>query len=126
MHELSICQALLSQVVELARAHDADGVKMIVIAVGPLSGVEPALLERAFNMARAGSCAAQADLKFEPASLSVLCTECGAQTACVPNRLLCGACGGYRTRVVSGDELQLLRVEMSHSDGRNQPSRHII
>jgi hydrogenase nickel incorporation protein HypA/HybF len=116
MHELSVCQALLTQVGDIARAHGASSVKQIVAAVGPLSGIEPALLAGAFQLARADSCAAQAELRFEPAPVTVRCTECDAESACAANRLLCAACGGYRTRVVSGDQLLLLRVELTFAD----------
>lgn len=116
MHELSICQALLTQVEDIARAHAADGVKRIIVAVGPLSGVEPSLLAVAFQLARAGSCAAQAELMCELAPVTVRCTECGAESACAANCLLCTECGGYRTQVISGDELCLLRVELSSAD----------
>jgi len=122
MHELSVCQALLAQVKEIARAHGASGVRQIIVAVGPLSGIEPALLAGAFQLARAGSCAAGAQLRFEPAPVRVRCAECDAESACEVNRLLCGACGGYRTRVVSGDELLLLRVELSSVDEQCQAS----
>jgi hydrogenase nickel incorporation protein HypA/HybF len=122
MHELSVCQALLTQVREIARAHGASSVKQIIVAVGPLSGIEPALLAGAFQLARSSSCAAQAELRFEPAPVRVRCTECDAESACAANRLLCAACGGYRTRVVSGDELLLLRVELSSVDEQRQAS----
>ena len=125
MHELSVCQALLAQVKEIARAHGASSVKQIFVAVGPLSGIEPALLAGAFQLARASSCAAQAELRFEPAPVRVRCTECDAESACAANRLLCAACGGYRTRVVSGDELLLLRVELSSSAEQRRPSGHM-
>jgi hydrogenase nickel incorporation protein HypA/HybF len=122
MHELSVCQALLAQVRDIAQAHGANAVKQVIVAVGPLSGIEPALLERAFRLARAGSCAAHAELKFEPTALRVRCTECGAESACEANRLLCAQCGGYRTQVISGDELRLLRVELSLSKHQEQSS----
>jgi hydrogenase nickel incorporation protein HypA/HybF len=125
MHELSVCQALLVQVKEIARAHGASGVKQIFVAVGPLSGIEPALLAGAFQLARASTCAARAELRFEPAPVRVRCTECDAESACAANRLLCGVCGGYRTRVVSGDELRLLRVELSSADEQRRPSGHM-
>jgi hydrogenase nickel incorporation protein HypA/HybF len=109
VHELSICQSLLAQVAEIAAAKP---VWRIVIEVGPLSGVEPVQLAQAFEFARAGSCAAEAELAIETTAVTVLCLECGAQSQTPPNRLLCGACGGFRTRVVAGDELRLRRVEM--------------
>lgn len=112
MHELSICQAMLDQVDAIARAHGARQVEEITVAVGPLSGVEPDLLGNAFELARRGCCA-QAALRFEPAPVRVHCDDCGAEAECRPNALVCSACGGWRTHVVSGDQLLLLRVRLS-------------
>jgi hydrogenase nickel incorporation protein HypA/HybF len=114
MHELSVCQALLDQVESIARANGATGVEQITVAVGPLSGVETRLLSNAFEFARRGSCAA-AELRFETMALKVRCAECGAESGCEANALLCAACGGFRTQVISGDELMLLRVKFTAS-----------
>lgn len=112
MHELSICQALLTQVAEIAGERGAVSVERIIIEVGPLSGVEPALLAQAFAVARAGGCASRAVLAIETSAVTVACMSCGAESRAAGNRLLCGACGGYRTRIVAGDELRLRRVEL--------------
>ncbi len=112
VHELSICQSLLSQVTEIAGDRGADEVVSIVIEVGPLSGVEPMLLAQAFAIARGGSCAAHAALSIESAAVAVACEQCGARSQVAANRLVCATCGGYRTRIVAGDELRLRRVEL--------------
>lgn len=112
LHELSVCQALLTQVIEIAANRGADAVERIVIDVGPLSGVEPELLARAFDVLRAGSCAADAVLSIESPGVSIRCMACGAQSQTAPNRLVCAGCGGHRTRIVTGDELLLRRVEL--------------
>jgi hydrogenase nickel incorporation protein HypA/HybF len=112
LHELSVCQAMLTQVIEIAANRGADAVERIVIEVGPLSGVEPRLLARAFDVLRAGSCAADAVLSIESPGVTICCMECGAQSQTAPNRLVCAGCGGYRSRIVTGDELQLRRVEL--------------
>jgi hydrogenase nickel incorporation protein HypA/HybF len=112
VHELSICQALLSQVTAIARGQGADAVERIVLEVGPLSGVDAGLLARAFEVARIGGCAAGAALSIDTPQVTVSCLTCGAQSQPAPNRLLCNACGGYRTRIIAGDELNLRRVEL--------------
>ncbi len=112
MHELSICQALLAQVAEIANGRGASMVDRITIEVGPLSGIEPQLLRRAFSIMRAGGCAAQAALSIESTTVVVSCSSCGAQSRTDPNRLICGTCGGFRTRLIAGDELRLRRVEL--------------
>lgn len=112
MHELSVCQALLSEVAAVAKDRGAEAVERIWLEVGPLSGVDAGLLARAFEIARVGSCAAEAALSIETPPVTVCCASCGASTPAAPNRLVCAACGGYRTRIVAGDELNLRRVEL--------------
>lgn len=111
MHELSVCQGMLRQVSDLARRHRAEKVSRIVVRIGPLSGVEPELLRQAFPLASAGTLAETADLVLETDALRVQCSECGAESEARPNRLLCGQCGSWQTRLVSGDELLLASVE---------------
>jgi hydrogenase nickel incorporation protein HypA/HybF len=116
MHEFSVCQAMLSQVEEIAAREGAGSVATIVVRIGPLSGVVPELLLQAFTLARAGTLAAKAELITERQPIRVRCLACDAESDCAPNRLLCAACGGYRTQVISGDELLLIRVELEMAE----------
>ena len=112
MHELSVCLALMSQVERIAGEHQARRVEKIVLQIGPLSGVEPALLRNAFPLASIGTRAEDAELVIEHSTIVVECTECGAQTEARPNRLVCGDCGDFRTRMVSGEEMTLVSLEL--------------
>jgi hydrogenase nickel incorporation protein HypA/HybF len=112
VHELSVCQALLRQVAEIAKGRGASAVERITIELGPLCGIEPELLASAFAVLRAGGCAAQAALLIESTTVTVSCLDCGAQSQTDPNRLVCLVCGGFRTRIVAGDELRLRRLEL--------------
>jgi tRNA-Thr(GGU) m(6)t(6)A37 methyltransferase TsaA len=55
MHELAVCQALIEQVERVARDNAARRILSITVSVGPLSGVEPSLLEHAYPLAAAGA-----------------------------------------------------------------------
>jgi hydrogenase nickel incorporation protein HypA/HybF len=112
MHELSVCQGLLRQVEQVAAQHQANGVAKIVLRVGGLSGVEPPLLERAFEVARMGTLAERAELVIESGPVVVKCRQCGGSCAVPVNRLLCTDCGDWRVQVVEGEELLLLSVEL--------------
>jgi hydrogenase nickel incorporation protein HypA/HybF len=116
MHELSVCLALLDQVESVARKHGATEVERILLRVGPLSGVEPPLLKSAFPLAAAGTIAESAVLDIEAAPVRVQCDACGAETPAEPNRLLCGRCGGFQTRLVSGEEMLLASLELKVPD----------
>lgn len=112
MHELSVCLSLLEQVQAIATERNAVQVTRIELKVGPLSGVESALLHSAWPMAAAGTIATDADFVVEEIAIVVRCSACDAETDALPNRLVCGDCGDYRTTVISGDEMILQSVEL--------------
>ena len=112
MHELSICQGLIRQVQQVAADNNARSVELIRLRIGGLSGVEPPLLERAFEIARAGTVASEAELEIEEGPVVVKCRECGASSAVPVNRLICEYCGDWRVTVTEGEELLLLSVEI--------------
>jgi hydrogenase nickel incorporation protein HypA/HybF len=125
MHELSVCQALMDQVESIATEHHARQVLEIFIDIGPLSGVEPPLLEQAFDIASAGTVADGAKLVIRGMPVRVSCRQCGAITDALPARLVCGVCGDWQTQLVSGDELLLASLEFTRDDDQQTCSRGI-
>lgn len=115
MHELAVCQALIGQVTDVARAQKARTVSDIYVRVGPLSGIEGPLMEHAFPIAAAGTVADRAQLHLEAAPIRVRCESCGAETEARVNRLVCDDCGDWHTTLISGDELILQRVVMGET-----------
>lgn len=112
MHELAVCQGLMSEVERVVELERASAVSAVVLRIGPLSGVEPELLRAAFPIAAAGGPAAGARLDIETSAVTVSCPDCGAISDATPRRLLCAACGNWRVSVVSGDELLLKSLEL--------------
>jgi hydrogenase nickel incorporation protein HypA/HybF len=125
MHELSICQGLMRQVERVAADNNARSVERILLRVGELSGVEPSLLQSAFEIARAGTVASEAELEIETGSVVVKCQECGASSAAKANRLLCQYCGEWRVNVVEGEELLLLSVDIETAQSAVEESRNV-
>jgi hydrogenase nickel incorporation protein HypA/HybF len=122
MHEFSICQALIAKVEGIARARSGQ-VRRVRVGIGPLSGVEPRLLEDAYPLACAGTGAEGSQLAIEHMNIRVRCRSCGAESEATPNRLTCGACGDWRTDLLSGDELLLLQIELeTHDDQVEAPN----
>lgn len=116
MHELSICQALIRQVEKIAVENQAIAVERILLRVGGLSGVEPPLLERAFEIARCGTVASEAELDIEEGPVVVKCQDCGGSGVVPVNQLICQYCGEWRVNVTEGEELLLLSVEIEKSE----------
>lgn len=112
MHELSLCLALMEQVESIAAQHGARRVESISLRIGPLSGVEPVLLENAFPLAATGTVAEGARLEISRSDVVVVCSQCSARSTVLPNRLICGVCGDFRTRLESGDEMLLASLEL--------------
>jgi len=113
MHEMSICQGLMDQVERIAAEQNASRVDSIVLSIGPLSGVEPVLLNRAYEVARMQTVAENAALEIQTGPIVVECRSCGASGEAQVNRLLCPSCGNWQVNLVQGDELLLLRLEVS-------------
>ena len=112
MHELSICQSMLNQVGQIAEQHGASSVASITLQVGPLSGVEPALLKQAFPFAAADTIATKAELIIHELPVLIQCNHCGAKHETVPNKLVCSQCGDHHTQLLTGDEMILASVEL--------------
>jgi hydrogenase nickel incorporation protein HypA/HybF len=110
MHELSVCQALISQVENIVKQHKSTAVDEIIIQIGPLSGIEPELLNNAYSIACRGTVADKAVLRIETMPITIFCQHCNKQAAVEINKLICPACGDYRTQLISGDEMILKTV----------------
>ena len=123
MHELSICQSLMNQVESIALERNAQCVTSIILAIGPLSGVEADLLKNAYSIASAGTVAAQAELIIETLPIRVKCSQCGSESDASANKLVCKKCGDWRTTLVSGDELLLMSVEL---EKEKQPEKDVL
>ena len=112
MHELAICQALMSQIESIAAERNASSVVSIVVGMGPLSGVEAQLLKHAYPVASAGTVAEGAELVIKNLPIRIKCSHCGNESDALPNKLVCSECGDWRTTLISGDELMLMSVEL--------------
>ena len=112
MHELAVCQSIISQVSQIARHNNAQSVSRIIIEIGPLSGVEAPLLEHAFPIASAGTMAQNAILETHSLPIRIRCNLCNNENEAAMNKLLCSACGAWQTTLISGDEMLLRTIEL--------------
>jgi len=124
VHELSVAQALVEQVEAVIHQNHGQSATLIRVRIGPLAGVVPDLLASAFPLAAAGSRLEHAELEFAHAPITVRCQTCGAETEATVNRLICGACGDYHTRLLSGDELLLAQVELERDEASIALGQH--
>lgn len=112
MHELSLCENLLDQVLSIAQQNKAKTIESITINIGDLSGVEPLLLENAFAILKLDTLAEHAQLIINHSPIVIECHQCGNQYNASANHLLCKGCQSDDTHLISGDELILANVSL--------------
>lgn len=117
MHELSIAQALVT---ELEAVRRREGVLRVVscrVAVGRLSGVDPQSLSDAFPIVADESEVAGVALHIESVPLGVHCEACGQDGQVDGYTVRCLACGSDKVTVTTGRELHIVSVELDVEDG---------
>lgn len=108
MHEYSIVQALYDSVISHAVSRGAAAVQAIRVRIGELSGVDPGLLETAWQTFRTNTVCEDAPLAVEVVPARWECRACRAPGPPTGMRR-CAACDGP-LRLVEGDEIVLDRI----------------
>lgn len=113
MHEFSLIRALLQQVSGLLAAHEGDAVETVHLEIGPLSGVERALLELAFAQLVDDSPCRGATLRISEVPLTARCRTCGREFRVERFCFACPDCGDGDVQVTSGEAVRLLDVDLA-------------
>jgi hydrogenase nickel incorporation protein HypA/HybF len=92
MHEYSLVEALIGRVEAEVRKRGALKVHGLSVRVGELAGVDPELLQTAYDTFRAGTVCAEAPLTLRKVAASWTCPGCRAPIA-RGEVLTCRACG---------------------------------
>lgn len=118
MHEASLVKALLRQVSQVAADHGVSCVDEIRVQIGPLAGVEPLLLQSAFERIAPQTVAAAARLLIQEVPLEGCCQACSREFEVLGFRFVCPGCQSGSVLVIRGDALVLESVAFSV----NEPS----
>jgi hydrogenase nickel incorporation protein HypA/HybF len=112
MHELSICQSILTIVQDvLARNETAGRVTVIRLKVGELSCLEPRTLTSCFEIVAENSPAQGAELKILRVPARWKCGECEKEfERKVPKG--CPGCGCQRLEMAAGRELYVENLDV--------------
>jgi len=113
MHELSVAQNIVEIVEQYVPAHERQNVRSVRVRVGDLSGVVRDSLEFCFSAATAGTPLASAHLQTERVAFKLHCDACGEERETEAGLALCPACGSFSTRVIAGNELHVVDIELA-------------
>jgi hydrogenase nickel incorporation protein HypA/HybF len=111
MHEYALVQGIVSRVEAEVRARGATRVHALRVSVGELSGVDPELLQTAYDTFRAGTVCAEAPLAITREPASYACPTCG-RTFARGEVLRCERCGLPARLNERGDALLLESIDL--------------
>lgn len=119
MHEMGLCEAVLSVVRDVS---DDAPVRRVRLRVGRRQAVVPDVLEFCWRMVAQGTGAADADLELTEVPVRVRCRSCGAEGEVDGGTLACPGCGATRVEAVAGDELDVVEIELAGGEVRRNPA----
>ncbi|MBU0632738.1 hydrogenase/urease nickel incorporation protein HypA [bacterium] len=112
MHEYSVVQALLTQCEEHATANEATKITKIVVKIGVMSGVEPYLLETAFNTFKDTTVCESAEFVLNIQPLTITCNDCHTTSELESRNYCCPKCESVNVKVTDGEDMFLMSLEM--------------
>jgi hydrogenase nickel incorporation protein HypA/HybF len=112
MHETSLVRSLIRQVRQLSAQHGGGQVSEVLLEIGPLSGVEPLLLQSAWREQTAETEFALTVLNTPEVPLTAECGACARQFEPVNFHFRCPHCQSGETHIVRGEGLMLQSITL--------------
>lgn len=113
MHEYSIVQSLLESCEEHARQNDSTNVTKVVVKIGVLSGVEPDLLQTAFDTFKEKTVCENAQFLINHQKVVIACLSCDEESTLEKNEFFCPKCNSNQVKVIDGEDMYLMSLEMN-------------
>jgi hydrogenase nickel incorporation protein HypA/HybF len=110
MHELSLCEAILAKAVKHA---EGRSVKQVTVRIGHLRQVVPDALLFGWEVITDTTELKGTELVIEQIPAVVECTECGQETTLDMPILVCGSCGSFEVKLLSGEEFLVVSMELA-------------
>jgi hydrogenase nickel incorporation protein HypA/HybF len=114
MHELSIALSIVEGAEEELQRQGGGRVSAVFLKLGPLSGVVREALQFSCDLACEGTSLEGSSLVIEEMPIRIHCETCGGEGDPVSGQCLhCARCGDSRCRVMTGDELDFMALEIA-------------
>lgn len=112
MHEYSIVQSLLDACEENAAKNEATKVTKVVVKIGVMSGVEPELLETAFNTFKEKTICDGCEFIMNIQPVVVKCKDCLKSSTLKKLEYTCPECESLNLDVIDGEDMLLMQLEL--------------
>lgn len=110
MHEIAVCQSLLTQAMKAREARPFGRVIRVSLSVGQLSRVEPEALLVAFDLLSRDTFLEGAELWIDRPPGRMICESCGGMPEVTERLARCPVCGSDHLRVVGGESHRLIEM----------------
>ncbi|HBI16455.1 MAG TPA: hydrogenase accessory protein HypA [Desulfobulbaceae bacterium] len=113
MHEFSLAQGLVSQLLALADQHNALKICTVRVAIGSQAGIVADSFAFGFDvLSRENGLLKDAVLEIIETHPQHRCLDCGGIMPFTLTKPSCSQCGSQRLASVGGDDLILSQIEM--------------
>lgn len=112
MHEMSICESIVSVIEQQAVTQKFKKVTMVRLEIGPLAGIELEALRFSFDVVTRGGIAEHAKLEVIELPVKGWCMPCAKSVAVKERFDACPECGSYQVQINGGDELRIKEMEV--------------
>lgn len=116
MHEMAIAQSVFDIAFGEAQKHAASKIRKIKLSIGEFSGVVKDALDFAFDVLKAGTPAADAEIEIEVVKLKALCENCGeAECTLSDLKFTCTHCG-RQLQITAGREMKVDYIDLDDGE----------
>jgi hydrogenase nickel incorporation protein HypA/HybF len=112
MHEYSIVQSLIDSCEENAKVNNATKVTKVVVKIGVMSGVEPDLLQTAFDTFKEETICHDAQFIINIQKVKIECNGCQTISELEKNEYCCPKCESTELNILDGEEMYLMQLEL--------------
>jgi hydrogenase nickel incorporation protein HypA/HybF len=112
MHELSVTENILEMSISYATKANAVKVTDINIVIGRLSSIVDDSVQFYWDFVTENTICAGSKLHFDRRPAVLHCSTCDTQFTIERDLTPCPKCGGYQTKIVSGEEFFLDSIEI--------------
>ncbi len=113
MHERSLVRQLIEQVEEELRNRQLSGLTTVHLDIGEFSGVEPSLIEFAFQEMAVDKWSTAVRLVVNVTPLAAHCRQCGEDFRVERFRFVCPHCKNAAVDVIAGEDMRLVSLTVA-------------
>jgi hydrogenase nickel incorporation protein HypA/HybF len=113
MRQLHAIQSVLAKALLKARESNLR-VRSLRLALGEISEIDQASIQRHWDELSKGTQAERAELHFRSIKAEVQCMACFEKYHPLEGKIHCPYCGSYGAKVLAGEEFFLESLELDH------------